>query len=179
MSMRTLVSARTRQTPAGCPSDMLHPFEPVWDQHSRILILGSFPSVASRAIGFYYGHPRNRFWQMLSAVYGETVPQETEGKVRFLLAHQLALWDALASCEVAGSADADIRSAVPNNLLPILSGAPVRRVIANGQLAGRAVQSMRLELPSLETLVMPSTSPANAAWSLERLCAVWKEALLA
>ena len=156
--------------------ELSHPFEPVWDERSRILILGSFPSVLSRAGGFYYGNPRNRFWQVLSLVYEQDVPGDKEGKISFLLSRRLALWDALASCEVEGSADSDIKHALPNDLSRILHHAPVGRVIANGQLAGRAVKAYDQGLDR-KLIILPSTSPANAAWSLQRLAQAWREAL--
>ena len=157
--------------------ELLHPFEPVWDDRSRILILGSFPSVLSRAGGFYYGNPRNRFWQVLSLVYEQDVPGDREGKVGFLLSCRLALWDVFASCEVEGSADNDIRHGLPNDLSLILHHAPVGCVIANGQLAGRAVKAYDL-CPDKKLIILPSTSPANASWPLQRLAQVWKEALI-
>lgn len=157
--------------------DLVHPFEPVWDQHSRILILGSFPSVLSRENGFYYGNPRNRFWQILSGVYGQEVPLAPEGKVDYLLQRGLALWDALASCEIRGSADSQIRNAQANDVGLLLSKAPIHRIVANGQLAGKIIHAMNLAIPSEQIIVLPSTSPANATWSLHRLVEVWGKGL--
>lgn len=158
--------------------ELIHPFEPVWDKHSRVLILGSFPSVLSRAGGFYYGNPRNRFWQVLSIVYAQDVPDDRAGKIGFLLSHRLALWDALASCEVTGSADSDIRHAVPNDLSLILHNAPIERVIANGQLAGKTVKGLNDPRLEEKLMTLPSTSLANAAWPLKRLAPAWKQALI-
>lgn len=150
-----------------------HPFAPVYDENARILILGSFPSVRSREEGFYYGHPRNRFWKMLAMCLDEPVPETIAEKKRFLLRHNLALWDVLASCEVSGSSDSSIRSAVPNDIQLILQQAPIERILCNGATAGK----LCARYCGLESVILPSTSPANASWSLERLCAQWKPLL--
>ncbi len=148
----------------------VHPFAPVYDEHARILILGSFPSVRSREEGFYYGHPRNRFWKMLALCLEAPTPETVEEKRRFLLGHNIALWDVLASCEISGSADSTIRSEVPNEIGKILEEAPIERVLCNGATAGKLCRGYCDCAP----VVLPSTSPANASWSLERLCAQWK-----
>ncbi len=149
---------------------MLHPFAPVFDRHSEILILGSFPSVRSREEGFFYGHPRNRFWQVLAAVYGEKPPMTEEDKRRFLLERRIALWDVIASCEVRNSADGSIRDAVPNDLSVIFDTADIKRVYTNGKLA----HSLYQKHVGGDAIYLPSTSPANAAWSLERLTEAWR-----
>ncbi len=153
---------------------MTHPFEPVCGDGAHTLILGTFPSVRSRAEGFYYGHPRNRFWAVLAAVYGEAVPQSIPDKKRLLLSHGLALWDVLAACEIDGSADASIRDAVPNDIPALAARFGIRRVLANGQTAGRLYRQAGFPLPCT---ILPSTSPANAAWSLDALTAAWGQAL--
>ena len=149
---------------------MKHPFPPVFDNQSKILILGSFPSVRSREEGFFYGHPRNRFWQVLAAVYGEAIPTTVEEKRTFLLEHGIALWDVIDTCEITNSADGSIRDAVPNDLSVILRAAKIRRVYTNGRLAhtlyGKHIGS--------DAIYLPSTSPANAAWSAERLVEAWR-----
>ena len=154
-----------------------HPFEPVFDSRSRVLILGSFPSVRSRAEGFYYGHPQNRFWRMLALVYGEEAPADIPSKKRLLLTRQLALWDAAAQCDIEGSLDSSIANAVPTDLSVILKAACITRVLCNGQTAGRLYQRLQQPLTSLPSLILPSTSPLNAAWSLERLAEAWGKAL--
>lgn len=153
---------------------LIHPFDPVYDGQSRLLILGSFPSVLSREHGFYYGNPRNRFWPLLSVAFNEPVPQDNAGRRDYLLRHRLALWDVYASCRIRGSSDISIREARPNDLAALLNTAPIERILANGQEAGKACQ--RVLGPSwLERLViLPSTSPANAAYSLERLLDAWR-----
>ena len=154
-----------------------HPFPPVWCGDSRILILGSFPSVRSRQEGFYYGHPRNRFWPVLAQVFGESVPMSIEEKKDFLLRHHLALWDVLASCEIAGSSDASVRNPVPNDLCLILKHAEIAAVLCNGTLAGQVYRRFQQPLTGMEAVILPSTSPANAAWSLDKLAKAWKEAV--
>ena len=149
-----------------------HPFRRVFDGRSRILILGSFPSVRSRAEGFYYGHPRNRFWRVLAAVYGEEVPLDIPAKKQILTDHGLALWDAAAQCDIEGSMDSSIRAVVPNNLSVILDAAKIGRVICNGQTAGQLYHRLQEPVTRMPAVVLPSTSPLNAAWCLERLTAV-------
>ncbi len=153
-----------------------HPFVPVMDQDCRVLVLGSFPSVKSRENAFYYGHPQNRFWRVLAGVYGECTPEQVDEKKAFLLRHHIALWDVLAKCEIMGSEDSSIRCEVPNQLERVLSACDIRQVLLNGQTAAKYYRKYCAQLP-LSCLVLPSTSPANAAWSLERLIGVWGGAL--
>ena len=153
---------------------LVHPFPPVYDAESEILILGSFPSVKSREIMFYYGHPQNRVWRVLAAVYNADVPQNTDEKTRFLLKHHIALWDVLASCEVTGSADSSIKNAVPNDLSVILSRADIRRIYTNGKTSEKYYKRFSEEITGRGSVCLPSTSPANAVWSLDRLIGAWK-----
>ena len=153
---------------------LVHPFPPVYDAESEILILGSFPSVKSREIMFYYGHPQNRFWRVLAAVYNADVPLNTDEKTRFLLKHHIALWDVLASCEITGSADSSIKNAVPNDLSVILSRADIRRIYTNGKTSEKYYKRFSEEITGRGSVCLPSTSPANAAWSLDRLIGAWK-----
>ena len=153
---------------------LVHPFPPVYDAESEILILGSFPSVKSREIMFYYGHPQNRFWRVLAAVYNANVPQNTDEKTRFLLKHHIALWDVLASCEITGSADSSIKNAVPNDLSVILSRADIRRIYTNGKTSEKYYKRFSEEITGRGSVCLPSTSPANAVWSLDRLIGAWK-----
>ncbi|MBR2719211.1 MAG: DNA-deoxyinosine glycosylase [Clostridia bacterium] len=154
-----------------------HPFPPVMDNGSRILILGSFPSVKSREEGFFYGHPRNRFWPMLAQIFGEKTPATIPEKQSLLLRHHLALWDVIASCRIEGSSDASIRDAVPVNIRRVLENANIRRIICNGALAGKLYQRHLQPLTGIEAAVLPSTSPANAAWDLPRLADAWRDQL--
>lgn len=150
-----------------------HPFEPVVDEGCTVLVLGSFPSVKSRENGFYYGHPQNRFWPVMAAVCGEKTPESIPEKKALLLRSHIALWDAALSCRVNGSMDRDVRDVVPTDLSVILRRADIRLVLANGALAGRLYRRFQQKETGLPAVVLPSTSPANASWSFDRLCAAW------
>ncbi len=156
-----------------------HGFDPVFDERSRVLVLGSFPSVLSRENRFYYGNPRNRFWAVLAAAVGEPVPptQDVDAKRSLLLRHGVALWDVVESCDVRGSSDASIRNVVPADVGRVLAVAPLEHVICNGGTAGRLYRRWLEGRCGMPAEVLPSTSPANASWSLERLTARWGEAL--
>lgn len=155
----------------------VHPIKPVFDSHSKILILGSFPSVKSRETGFYYGHKQNRFWRVLSAVYKEQVPINTDGKRDFLLSHGIALWDVIASCDIEGYADSSIRNVTVNDIDFILNTSDIQRIITNGGTAHKLYCKYLLPKTSVQDICLPSTSPANASWSLERLTNEWAYAL--
>lgn len=155
-----------------------HPFDPVYTPDSKVLILGSLPSVASRQQNFYYGHPQNRFWKLLAAIFEEDIPKTIEEKTAFLNRHQIALWDVIAKCSIENSSDASIRNAVPNDLNRIFKAAKIQAVICNGQAAAKLYKKHQEQKSGLPCLVLPSTSPANAAYSLERLISCWKEPLL-
>lgn len=150
-----------------------HPFPPVVNENCRILVLGSFPSVKSRADGFFYGHPQNRFWRMLAALLHEEVPQNITDKKAMLLRHHIALWDVIASCEITGSSDATVKNTVPVDIAQVMRIARIKRVLCNGALAGKLYKQYLLPVTGIEAVVLPSTSPANAAWSLERLVQAW------
>lgn len=152
---------------------LVHPFPPTWDEHSEILILGSFPSVKSREMAYFYGHPQNRFWRVVAALYEDNTPQTVEERHAFLLRHHIALWDVIASCTIVGSSDSSIRDAVPNDIRPILAGAPIRGIYTNGQTSSRLYIKYLLPQISREAICLPSTSPANAAWSFDRLTEAW------
>ena len=138
-----------------------------------MLILGSFPSVTSRETCFFYGHPQNRFWKTLAGVYGETVPNTIDEKKAFLLNHGIALWDVIASCEIEGSSDVSIKNAVPNDLTLILHAAQIERIYTNGGTAHRLYRRYLEKQTGMEAICLPSTSPANAAWTAERLRDAW------
>lgn len=158
-----------------------HGFEPVFDERSRVLVLGSFPSVLSRENRFYYGNPRNRFWGVVAAALGEREPPADDigAKRSLLLRHGVALWDVIESCEVRGSSDASIRNVVPADVARVTGVAPVRAVLCNGATAARLYRRWLEPVTGLPAVTLPSTSPANAAWSRERLTERWREALLA
>ena len=153
---------------------LTHPIAPVWDERSRVLILGSFPSVKSREENFFYGHPQNRFWRVLSAVLDCPLPDSVEEKRRMLLAHGIALWDVIASCEIEGSADASIENAVPNDLAPIFAAAEIRAVYCNGTAAWTLYEKHIRPLLGRAAVKLPSTSPANARWTVEKLVEAWR-----
>ena len=144
----------------------LHNIDPVFDENSEILILGSFPSPKSRSAGFYYAHPQNRFWRVLAGVFSCAVPQTIEEKQRFLLSN--------ASCEIEGAADSSIRGAVPNDLSIILSHCRITKIFTNGTAAHTMYRRYQLEKTGIDDIRLPSTSPANASWSLDRLRMEWK-----
>ena len=151
-----------------------HPIPPLYDENSKVLILGSFPSVRSREMLFFYGHPQNRFWRVLSAVLGEKVPVTVDEKRDLLLRRGIALWDVIASCDIEGSADSSIRNAVPNDLTPIFDTADIRAVFVNGKTALRYYEKYQRPLLHREAFCLPSTSPANAAVNMENLVAKWR-----
>ena len=155
----------------------VHPFDPIYDEDSRILILGTFPSVKSREVQFYYGHPRNRFWKTLAAVLQDEIPQTVEEKIRFLKTHHIALWDTCAACDIDGSADATIRRTVPNDIRPILKTADIRAIFCGGKTAGRLYETHIYPLTGIEAIVLPSTSPANAACNDAMLIDAWSAIL--
>lgn len=148
---------------------VVHRLEPVCDARCRVLILGTMPSPRSREVGFYYGHPQNRFWRVLGALFDEEVPEDSEGKRRFLLAHRIALWDVLASCSIEGASDASISDAVPNDLGPIFAMAPIEGVFCTGAASHRYYTRFCEPHVGIPAVKLPSPSAANAAWSLERL----------
>jgi hypoxanthine-DNA glycosylase len=152
---------------------IIHPIQPVYDKDSKVLILGSFPSVKSREEGFFYGHPQNRFWKVLPRVLGCPVPQTIDEKKALILTHRLALWDVIGSCEIEGSADSTIRSVTPNDLRIILDGSAVTRIFVNGRTAEKYYKKYTEPVIGIPAVCLPSTSPANAAWSLDRLCEAW------
>ena len=155
-------------------SAIQHPFPPLYDAQSEILILGSFPSVKSREQQFFYGHPQNRFWRVTAAVCGAEVPVTIEEKRAFLLRNHIALWDVIASCEITGSSDSSIRNVVPNDLTPIFKTAQIRQIYVNGGTAAKYYDKYQKPILQRDAIRLPSTSPANAAWSVERLISVWQ-----
>ena len=161
--------------PVPMKTRIVHPFPPLYDEHSRILILGSFPSVKSREQLFFYGHPQNRFWKVLSSVLGCPVPQNIPEKRQMLLTHHVALWDSIGQCEIEGSSDASIEGVIPNDLSPIFTAAEIRQVFCNGKKSWEMYREYQEKLTGMPAVCLPSTSPANASWSLERLSAAWAE----
>ena len=151
-----------------------HPIPPLYDAESRILILGSFPSRASRQAAFFYGHPQNRFWKTVSALLGCDCPMTVEEKAAMLHAHHIALWDTIASCDIELSSDASIQNAAANDLSPILQTADIRAIFCNGAASYNLYCKYLQPVTGIEAVKLPSTSPANAAWSVERLMQSWR-----
>ena len=157
---------------------VVHTFGPLYNEDSGILILGSIPSPASREVGFYYGHPRHRFWQMLADLYGMPLPESIEEKRALVLSHGLALWDVIEECDIIGASDSSVKNAVPTDIPSLLGKTQIRTILCNGALSKKIYDQYQLPRTGIPAQKMPSTSPANAAWSLERLKEEWGESLL-
>lgn len=151
-----------------------HLIEPIYDKDSKILILGSFPSVKSREANFFYHHPQNRFWRVLAAVYQDTIPEEIADKKAFLKRHQIALWDVIASCNINGSSDSSISDVEVNDLNMIIANSSVKHIYTNGNLADKLYHRYFDTIIDLPVTKLPSTSPANAAYSLDKLLIYWR-----
>lgn len=152
---------------------LIHPLEPIISPTSRILILGSFPSIASREELFYYAHPRNRFWEVLSQLTCKPLPKNNEDKITFLQTHRIALWDVIHSCRIQHSSDSTIRDVIPNDIISLLAKAPITHIFANGSKSFALCKRYIAPQTSLPISLLPSTSPANAAYSLEKLIQQW------
>ncbi|MBP3384835.1 MAG: DNA-deoxyinosine glycosylase [Firmicutes bacterium] len=150
-----------------------HTFDPIYDKNSKILILGSFPSVKSRENNFYYGHPQNRYWKVLANVLGVDVPQTPEEKTAMLLEHNIAIWDVIHSCSIIGSSDTSIKDVVVNDFSEILDNSGVKAIYVNGGKAYELYHKYAEKNTGIKAVKLPSTSPANAAWKLDRLCEAW------
>lgn len=148
-------------------------FGPVFDPNSRILILGSFPSVKSREAAFFYGHPQNRFWPLLSRILGCKIPSEMEARKAILLRHHIALWDTVEECDIIGSSDSSIRNIIPVDIMRILSAAEIREIYCNGNTSYNLFMKFLYPVCERSPVKLPSTSPANAAWSEDRLYETW------
>lgn len=166
---------------------MQHPIAPTYDASSSILILGSFPSVKSRETGYFYGHPQNRFWRVLAAIFsseeegkrsGLQLPSSTEDKKSFLLRNHIAVWDVIASCDITGSSDSSIRNVIPNDISLVLTAAPIEKLFTNGKKAQELYNKYLLPVTGRDAVCLPSTSPANATWTFQKLCQEWKEKIL-
>ena len=155
-----------------------HSFKPIFDKNSKILILGSFPSVTSRKFGFYYTNPQNRFWRVLARILNDDVPESTDEKIKFLLFHHIAIYDAAISCEIDGSSDAKMSKIVPANLKPLFKEANIKQVYANGgkayEICKKYLEDEIIKATKNEVTKLPSTSPANAKFSLEKLANEWQ-----
>ena len=156
------------------PQNIIHPIPPLYDADCKILILGSFPSVKSREAMFFYGHPQNRFWKILAALFDEPIPQNTDEKRKLALKHHIAMWDSIHSCTIVGSSDSSIRDVVPNDLSVILDNSRVEYIFCNGAASYNLFMKYIYPTTGIKAVKLPSTSPANAAFNMERLKEQWK-----
>ena len=154
-----------------------HPFDAIYNKDSKILILGSFPSVKSREQKFFYGHPQNRFWKVIAAIFDEKVPATIEEKRLLLIRNKIALWDVIASCQINGSSDSSITDVIPNDLSPIFKCANIEKVFCNGSKSYELYQKYIFPINGIRAEKLPSTSPANASWNLDKLRREWKSNL--
>ena len=152
---------------------IIHPIPPYYDEDSRILILGSFPSVKSREQMFFYGHPRNRFWRVIAQVFEDEIPDSILDKKEFLTRHHIALWDVIGACDIKGSSDASRENAAANDLSRILDASDIRAIFVNGRTAEKYYIKFTEKETHRKAVCLPSTSPANAAWNMEKLVEVW------
>jgi len=150
-----------------------HEIEPVYDQYSKVLILGTFPSVKSREGRFFYNHPQNRFWKVIAGLTESDVPETIEDKKKLLLDHHIAVWDVIKSCEIKGSSDSSIKNVVVNDLNIILGNAPIRGIFANGAKAYQLYDKYCYGQTGMEAVKLPSTSPANAVFRMNQLMEAW------
>lgn len=158
---------------------LVHPLAPVFDERSRILILGTFPSPKSRSFGFYYSHPQNRFWPVMEQVYNERIPANPQARSVFVLRHHLALWDVLRGCQIRGADDQSIRRPIPNDLTLILRHSPIERILTTGQKAHSLYRKHCFPQIGIEAVALPSTSSANCRYyTLEKLVEIYRKYLL-
>lgn len=153
---------------------IIHPIPPLFAEDSKTLILGSFPSVKSREAEFFYGHPQNRYWAVVAAVFGCEKPETIEEKKKLVLSNKLAMWDVIGECEIEGSADSTIRNVTANDLSVILKSCPIERIFVNGKTAEKYYNKYTYPKTGIKAICLPSTSPANASWKLDKLIEAWK-----
>ena len=156
------------------PQSIIHPFPPLFDENSKTLILGSFPSVKSRESMFFYGHPQNRFWKVLAIIFNQPITQNIEDKKNLVLDNGLALWDSIHSCTVIGSSDSSIKDVIPNDIRDIIQNSNINRIFCNGALSHKMYMKYIFPDTGIKAVKLPSTSPANATFSLEKLVEEWK-----
>lgn len=158
---------------------LVHPVEALFNENSKILILGTFPSVKSREVKFFYGHPQNRFWRVMARLCDADIPQTVEDKKKLILDNYFALWDVIHSCDVEGSADSSIKNVVPNDISVILKNSKVSRIFVNGKKAESLYKKYLEKETGITAVCLPSTSPANALWSEDRLTEYWRSHIFA
>ena len=160
------------------PEYIVHPLKPVYDEKSEILILGTMPSPKSREYGFYYSHPQNRFWRILSDLYGEPLPKTNGEKTVFLLSHRIAIWDVLKSCRISGADDGSIKEPVPNDIASLLHRTGIKKVFTTGTKAASLYRRLCLPKTGIKAFPLPSTSPANRRYyTYEKLLEAYKAIL--
>jgi len=157
---------------------VIHTLDPVFDKKSKILVLGSFPSVKSRENGFYYAHPQNRFWRVIAAILEVPIPTSIDQKKQLLLDHHIALWDVIQQCDIIGSSDASITNVIPNDISTLLRDTSISKIIVNGSKASQLYRHHCLTTTGIKAIPLPSTSPANASYTIERLIHEWKKEIL-
>lgn len=155
-----------------------HTFKPVYDKNSTVLILGSFPSVKSREQGFFYGHPQNRFWKVVASICCVDVPKTIDEKITMLLRNNIAIWDVIESCDIIGSSDSSIQNVIPMDLSLIINNSKVTRIFANGMTAAKLYRKYTENKIGMPIYELPSTSPANAKYSLNNLIEIWKNSII-
>ncbi len=155
-----------------------HPIDPFYNKNSKILILGSFPSVKSREQMFFYGHPQNRFWKVISKIFNEELPTTVSEKKKLLDKNNIAIWDVIFSCEIIGSSDTSIKNVIPNDISIILKNSNIEKIFVNGKTAEKFYNLYLKEILKRDAICLPSTSPANAKWSIDKLILEWKKYLI-
>lgn len=151
-----------------------HPFGPLYDKESEILILGSLPSVASRQQNFYYGHPSNRFWKVIASLFDEEIPKTIDEKKALLKRHHIALYDVIEECDIKGSSDSSIKNVIPTDLERIIRNSKVKMIFCNGKLSCDLYKKYHEKKTAIKACALPSTSPANAAYDMDKLMKYWK-----
>ena len=146
---------------------VLHELKPIYDENSKVLILGSIPSIKSRELGFYYAHPKNKFWKTLAQIYNEDLPNTIEEKINFLIKHNIALYDVLASCEISSSSDSSIKNPVPNKLNTIIKNSKIKTIFTTGKKAYELYKKYCFPETKINAFYLPSTSPANCPKGIE------------
>lgn len=159
------------------PEYQTHTINPYYNEDSEVLILGSFPSVKSREVGFYYGHPQNRFWKVLAKAFEEKVPNTVEEKKEFLKKHKIALWDVIGSCEITGSSDSSIKNITVNPVDEIVKKTKIKKIITNGKTAEKLYKTHLKNKIEIPFECLPSTSPANASYSFDKLWGIWDNSI--
>lgn len=151
-----------------------HTIKPTYNKESMILILGSFPSVKSRENAYFYGHPQNRFWKVLANIYEDSLPETVKEKKEFLLKHHIAVYDVIQECDIIGSSDSSIENVIPSDILPLIRKSKIKTIYTNGSLASKLYIKYLYPITNMKNIPLPSTSPANASYSLEKLVEFWK-----